>query len=62
MDNEEHDFDLTKKLKGKVIKSIVFDSRGAWEGCTGEIHFTDGTVVYISDTVLVKKEKEDVVL
>lgn len=34
---------------GKTIKSIDIHSKGAWEGCEGEITFTDGTVLILSD-------------
>lgn len=53
-----YEYDLTKFIneqykKGNQIISIGFDSCGAWEGCTGEIYFTNGTKVCISDNVTI---------
>jgi hypothetical protein len=34
---------------GKTIAEIQLTSRGAWEGMTGTIVFTDGSYIIISD-------------
>ena len=61
----DYEYDLTKFInkqlsKGNTIKTISFNSRGAWEGCTGEIEFNDGIHIYISDEVHIfdKNDKE----
>lgn len=60
------DFDLTsfmqtQQKKNNRIVSCGFDSRGAWEGCTGSKLFADGTQICISDEVHVfNKDKVEV--
>lgn len=52
----DYEYNLGKFIEeqqknGNKIKECGFDSRGAWEGCTGIIIFEDGTRIDISDEV-----------
>jgi len=42
----------TEFCKGKTIKYIELWSRGAYEGCTGRIDFSDGSALWIGDDVV----------